>query len=529
MVNQPVEESTRISGSVYADSARAWSSGWPRLIGPSRWSLGGHIHRGDEWMRPTTMLRSIAAAHALALGRSELALSAEHTEESIRSALARWQLSLRSDGAPGRAVLRRSPLNALTAWHIVLLLSEHAQFQTPELLADVLGHVRWVAALPPLPPWLEAARIGALAEAAGLVRDSTWLANARSRLPRLLGEQSPEGWFPEPHGPDALRLSLTVDALARACRQHGWAETVEPIQNACQFLCHLHAAHALTAGAIQAGEYGWVSPYGIELMADQLNEAALLAAERRHAARGASRAIPAHWSDDRCALVGVRHALTAAASPRDLLLGLVDPPPARQTVLALSGIVVIRKDDYILTVNAKKGGAFHIYWPARGCAIEDAGVTLASAKMLTTGRYHMASELTLDNGAVVSRGHLQVQRRTPADTSPSSSRLARLHEAVRRAGREALLATRSRSGKRREMGRHGRFERRIEVRDNEVRVYDHVECPHRFVAAVMQTSATALAAPWPDDGVAGAVQPPLFLEGGRLLEHTRIYRDGARV
>ena len=62
-------------------------------------------------------------------------------------------------------------------------------FQDASLLSDIQCHINWLIRRPPSFPWIEAATICGMADAAVLLRDKSLLGQARKRLEALHDKQ----------------------------------------------------------------------------------------------------------------------------------------------------------------------------------------------------------------------------------------------------------------------------------------------------------------------------------------------------
>ncbi|UCC31360.1 MAG: hypothetical protein JSU86_03605, partial [Phycisphaerales bacterium] len=327
-----------------------------------------------------------------------------------------WQLSLRGDGRPGHRQLLRSPLYVATAGQVVQLLSETAGFQTSMLLRDLERHLQWLPSRPPQTPWVEAALICAIADGGVLVRDTTLLRQARSRLEALLARQNEEGWFPEHGGPDVGRLSLTIDALARLYRQNRWEELKEPLGRALSFLTHFVHPDGSVGGCYSSCDTEFISPYGMELLAPTFAEAASLALLCRRL--WAAPVLDEYYGgdDDLRAVLGASTVLAAAnAAPLPAEQYVLPSETVGQTRFPGAGLTVFSTKAYHAVVAGRNGGALKVTWRNSAAGLEDPGVvvvyphgTRTAAGPNVRGRQHV-------NGSSVTCGGI-LQRTEPKRT-----------------------------------------------------------------------------------------------------------------
>ena len=487
--------------SVYLNAARASLPRWRRIVGLAPWLSDekGKASNSRGYVAP--LYEQQAATLAIALlceldrGRADRSYLREH----VRASLTRWQLSLRGDGRPVRGTLRRSPLHGAILWYVVQLLSETTGFETRLRLSDIARHLEWLAPRPPLTPWLEAATIGAMADGAVLVRDARMLRRARERLQVLLDGQDQEGWFPERGGADIGRLSLTVDALARAYRQNSWEELEEPLQRAVRFLTHFVHPDGSVGGCYGSCETAFLSPYGLELLAADFEEAFALALMCRR--RWGELAVEHLYGceDDQFAVLGASLMLAAvkaafdAPATCDPALGTDCGLPYAQngtTRFPHAGLTIFITDAYHAVVAGKKGGAIRITWRDGATGLDDPGVSVIFAHGTRTSSFHDA--------------HAQ-ERGT--DTSVTSS------GALRRS--DSLRIT------------NDRHTREITFGEDWIRIRDRVRCRLPCRTIVCQSPSPARIGPFGDPAAGSHIaNPPIFVDGGRSVEITRLYRNG---
>lgn len=524
--------------SVYVRSARALLPRWLRILGSTPWFL--HTRHADPTSRVCahSLYRKQAATLAIAL-LCEVDRDRQdrpYLRECVRASLIRWQLTLRGDGRPATRRLRRSPLHGVITYHVAQVLSEATGFQTGPLLADLQRHVRWLSRRRAATPWLEAATICALSDSAPLIRDSSLLALARDRLRALLIRQDEEGWFAECGGPDIGRLSLTVDALARLYRQNGWEELEDPLRRMLRFLIHFVHPDGTAGGCYSSCDTAFISPVGVELLATTFDDAAALARLCREWRIDGLTEWLGGLPDGLCATLGA--ALTmAAANPASHLRQRSTYPYERNhaTRFPRAGLSIFSTPGYYAVVSGKKGGAIRVTWREGAAALSDAGVTVVYPHLVRTGAHlDPRTKVCMDDSTVTCSGIL---RRTDSAATRGQRRIKRL---TRRIARLVSVHRSNRYGGQSPQGRiepsalrryrrlaHDTYERRMTFGDTWIIVRDRVRCRLPCQTIVCQ-SATPSRAPFPGDpGPGGSnTRPPIFIDGGKDVEITRLYRNG---
>jgi hypothetical protein len=519
--------------SVYLTAARTLLPHWLHMIGPSPWYDGCAKPRAAVLADRTAMSRQLAAALATGV-LTEVDLhrpDRAHLRECVRAALIRWQLSLRGDGRPEEARSARDPLHVVAAAWVVLLLSETSGLQTSLLLTDLANHLTWLSQRPHADPWVEAALCGALADGAMLTRDTGLLKRARHRLESLLARQSQEGWFPENGGADTGRLSLTIDALARVHRHIGWPELIEPLRRAISFLGPFVRSDGRAGGCYNTGDTAFVSPYGPELLASSMPEAAGLAAacRRWYMALAPDRILGR--CEDVCSVLGVGAAMCALGVelPR---VPCADVPDrlADRVHFPHAGFTVVTTKSYRAVASTRRGGSLQVVWHNGAADIEDAGVIVLYAHgARTAGRAEPDEQAERDLNTLTYRSTLG------RSTSPTPMRKDRL-----RPWMQALARLRCCGSTASSTGRTPRFDyrslahdwsrRRITFQQDTIRIEDSLRCRLPCSAVVVQSPAVETVGPFAEAGAGNRIgRPPLFIEGGRRIDITRVYRNGVLV
>ncbi len=532
--------------SVYLHAARASLPRWLQILGPAPWFDSGRrlpsISRGCASVLYRRQSATLAIALLYELDRQQP--DRDYLRECVRASLTRWQMSLRGDGRPAHRGQRHSPLHAATLWSVVQLLSETSGFQTHLLLKDIERHLNWLTRRNPHTPWIEAATIGAMTDGALLVRDAGLLKQARERLVALLARQDEEGWFPQRGGADIGGLSLTVDALARVYRQNQWGELELPLERALGFLSHFVHPDGSVGGCYGTCETAFISPFGVELLAPTFAEAATLALIcRRRCAEAAAYQL-CGYDNDQCAMLGASVALAAATAEPRLREGCADPHRrCRRMRFPHAGLTIFDTDAYYAVVAGKKGGAIRVTWRNGAAGLNDPGVSVICAHAIKTST--QPDRRTREDVTDVSVTSSGILRRTePARIGPG----ARLKRWIAGLGRgqspddvrlTAALTTGGRHECRSPNERppridyqrltHDRYTREITLGDDWIRIRDHVHCRLPCQTILCQSAPPTRSGPFGDPIGSYTNHPPIFIDGGRSVGITRVYRNGLLV
>ena len=521
---------------VYRDGARLCLERLVRMMGPAPW-LDRQPHSTlAEGKSASALYRRQAATLAIALvAENDHRVDTDgYLRECVRTSLIRWQLSLRGDGRPAERRLRRCPLHGAVAGLTTQLLAETSGYQTELLLDDLASHMMWLARGRRRTPWLEATIICALADAAVVVRDLSLLNGARRRVKDLLDRQDPEGWFPERSGADVGRLSLTIDALARLYHQNGWEELLEPLTRACRLMLHFVHPDGLVGGCYSSCGTAFLSPYGVELLAPTIVEAASLAlVARKRCARMLAEGIPS-WHDDLLAIMGPRMALAAPVAPPDLYSDAVLPCRSKgHTHFPGAGLAIYSTDEYYAVVGGRNGGALYVTWRDGTPGLDEPGVTVVFPRATRcAGRRDRHAYTQVTPSSTTSQGILEiptgVPRRGWRRLVSSILRLFRSSPTARegmppKSGQSPVPADRRPIT-------HDRYRREIAFEDDTIRIRDAVQCRLPCQAIICQSPPTTEDLRFVDpESPAVSIRPPLFVEGGRKVEIQRVYRQGVLV
>ncbi len=521
----------------YRPAVRALLPRWSRMLGVAPWRE--QIRRSQS--SSSDPARALLREQGSALGVGMLLElepdrpDASYLRECVRASLIRWQLSLRGDGRPAAPISRRDPLHATVTLRVVQLLSDVTGFVTGSLLEDVARNLRWLSLRSRATPWLEAAGICALADGALLVRDIHLLKRARQRLGDLLARQHEEGWFAERGGADIGRLSLTLDALARLFVQNEWPELSDPLRRCVKFLTHFVQPDGLAGGCYGSCDTGFISPYGVELLAPTIPEAARLARICRFRFGRTSPDRILTWDDELCTLLGggvALAAMNASASLPDETTRETDR--SEYMHFPGAGLSIYKTDAYQAVVNTRKGGALRITWRGGEGTLDDPGVTVVYPhSVITSHRHDPRTRQNVSPASAASEGVLRRNRRARRGL------WARLRRSLRRLTKRAGLARStaeptngpksrdSRTERSRRALLHDRFEREISFDSEGVVIRDRVRCLRSPDAVLLEPMSPGCAGSMIDGSAeCQTAHLPIFVSGGRHLELTRVYRGG---
>ncbi len=517
--------------SVYRDAAYGLLPRWLRMLGPVPWlePEASTRAKGDD-VHGLYRRQLAASAIGLVCEFDERRGGDSHLRECVRTALIRWQLSLRGDGRPLSRRTWDHPLHHAVASLVIQLLSETGCFQTDTLLSDIARHIKWLAARPTQVPWIEATACCALADGALLARDTSLLDVAHDRLDRLLARQNPEGWFPEQGGLDAGKLSLTVDAFARLMHHGGWNDLATPLEKALDLLMHFVHPDGRGGGCCGTRQSAFISPHGVELLASRFPQAAALAlVTRKHCRQNGTDGVTA-WHDDLCALLGQRIAMAAAHATAELPTACRYPcEDIGRTHFHNAKVSTFSTKAYYAVVSGRKGGALHVTWRSQEADLEDSGVTVVfPRRTATSSRWDARTRYDIDGPTVASTGVLR--RPARAARSPWD----RLRTWIRR-----LRFTRRQPAPHAGQGENAygcakgnrltrdRFRRRITFGDDWIRVQDLVRCRLPCRTIIVQSQPPGHPATFVEAAATGqGPHEPIFVDGGRHIEITRVYRNG---
>lgn len=432
-----------------------------------------------------------------------------YLRDIVRTSLIRWQATLTGGGFPADRKLRKSMRYGATVALVVQLLEECSGYETDLLLTDLARHMDWVAKRPKPTSWIEAATICAMADSAVVLREGSLLRRARHRLDSLLRKQTEEGWFPERGGSDLGRLSLTADSLARLYHRNGWDELREPIQRSLKFLAHFVHEDGIVGGCVSSCGTAFVSPYGVELMADTIPSAAEIAQVcRGRFASFPTRRLPA-WHDELCCILGpgLVHASLVAGGALSGLSPNVEPV-IEEKCFSHAGLFTFATEHYHAVVCGRNGGALYVTWRKSGKTLDDPGLVVLFPHRFRTS----------------SRPNPRTLAEVTPDSVTSSGVLQRPFRASRSRGRRLKRWWHKRSRVR------DTFRREIRFGKEWIRIRDVVCCFLPCQTIILPCSTRDRGHHLVDHTVtSGPGFPPIIVEGGRYVEITRVYRNGELV
>ena len=495
----------------------------------------GNVRAIRRAAHPEVMNRRLSAAIAVGmmLGHDSDVRGNELLYDCVRRSLIYWQLSLRYDGRPvyPRAAIRH--WHAVNADLVVQLLNETSTFHSVMLLDDVGRHLRWLAATPRHTPWVEAALISALADGALIVRDVELLRFGRSRLAALLRIQNEEGWFAEQGGADLGRLSCVVDSLARLHAHHGWKEVASPIRRSIRFLFSFMPPNGRIGGCISSCETELLGPYGVEIMASTVPEAASLARAARLQSAGRTQDNFRGWHDHLVVAMAPRIVAASTVAPLRLPVGAEWPwATNRHLHFPESGLSVHTTDSYHAVVASRRGGAVFVTWRSGAPPLADAGIVVACPHSTRRSIYGWPQhEPRVSEESVFCESILKRSGR---------SRKSELRQEAREAEQHASSGgSKDRDGSiksvRGFLSRHGGLAydtctREIHFHEKTISIRDVVQCRLPCQAILCQLTHSGTENQWARVHEQPRTElAPIYVAGGRHVTIERSYRDGELV
>ncbi len=189
-----------------------------------------------------------------------------------------------------------------------------------------------------------------------LTADDAYSRGARAALDRLVGWQSPEGWFPEYAGCDLGYHSATIDFLAKYHRKSGDTRLLEPLRRAVRF-----AADFIHPDGSYGGTYGSRNtaiffPHGFELLAGVIPEAGWIVERYLAGIHNGKRVF---LEDDRLVAHLAYNHLQAALDVSDRLPWA--PEENRSHLWPGAGLYVRREPVRTAILSVAKGGVMKVF------------------------------------------------------------------------------------------------------------------------------------------------------------------------
>ncbi len=516
---------------VYMQAARTLLPRWLKRMGSAPWLSDDYRSVQLRHTHPKELYQHQAATLGIALlcHMDHDIKDADYLHECIRTSLIRWQLSLRSDGIPVSSKWRRSLWYGAAVFQVIQLLRENTDFQNPQLMKDIEFHIQWLSYRRASTPWLEACNIAAIAESATLMSDAKSLKLAHLRLDRLLKRQNSEGWFPERGGVDIGRHSVTIDALARLYRIHGWEELEEPLRKAVGFLHPFVLPNASAGGCIGSCNTSFICPYGLELLAFRFSQAAQIATYYRQHLNNVDLHLLTNWSDELCFTLGTNLALCATHAPPALPEN--ETPPTEHPAhiyFPNAGLSIHNTDHYYAMVAGHKGGCCRVWWKKTGKITEDQGITVTYEQdVRVSSRNDPRITLTVSQSTVFCSGILRRMKRIRIHWNQWLRHFALRLMSIYRSQRTCRGTKPVASASRRIAPK--RFERKISFGADWIRIEDKIHCLPKCEFIICQSPPGIHPSPLNDHHESYQHLPPIFMEGGRNVSLTRLYRDGQLV
>jgi len=255
----------------------------------------------------------------------------------------------------------------------------------------------------------EAGAIAALGAVSRLTGERRFRDEAERKLSALVEQQSSEGWLPEYGGADAGYLSVGIDYLARYHGHTGSELARTTIRKAVAFLAALAMPDGSWGGTYASRNTEYLAPGGLEAAASMSDCARFVSNElRRSIARHESVDLAA--MDDRYVLYNVSSYLYA----HEVSSSESEPAawcPDESQRFRVSGIIVVRKKDYTLVINVRKGGAFRVVF-SNGRSFEDSGILAETwdRRKLSAGWLGSSRSVRASDDSISASGSMSVLR-----------------------------------------------------------------------------------------------------------------------
>ncbi len=202
----------------------------------------------------------------------------------------------------------------------------------------------------------------ALHNTALLTNDSFFESAYQKRKEEILCIQNDEGWFPEYGGADLGYLSLTLDALAKDYHKEKDPSVFTSLEKGFHFLKHFFNPDGTFGGEIGRRNTAYVFPHGLELMKEQLPEAALCLQFFYEGLRQATILNPLSVDDRYFSYFFMPNFIDAELTYQKNPAPLESQSHARQTIhFPNARLLIYVAPTYTAIVEFNKCGMIHVY------------------------------------------------------------------------------------------------------------------------------------------------------------------------
>ena len=238
-----------------------------------------------------------------------------------------------------------------------------------------------------------------------LTNEQKYRKGALHKIELLLKHQNEEGWWMEYEGPDIGYLSLTIDYLAKYYQKSKDRQVLPALRKAVSFISYFVHPDGSAGGVYGSRNTHYLIPSGFFILNGIITEAVPICKAITDAlARGTS--VELRTFDDRY-LVYIGYTWLQAYENFKLGNGHL---PWQQASFSMhfkhAGIVVWNTEDYYIIVNARKGGAFYIWFKKQKKQIMESGVIQKTSDgYFSSGRIHPAHKCTITANRIKIMSH----------------------------------------------------------------------------------------------------------------------------
>jgi len=205
-----------------------------------------------------------------------------------------------------------------------------------------------------------------------LTKNKKYLKSGADKVNFILTNQTKEGWFYEYGGADVGYLSLMIDYLAKYYKKTKNVGILRCLNRSIDFIKYFITPNLTFGGAYTSRNTEYLIPDGFEILSRRNNNAKLICNKIRESIKRKS-AISSFALDDRYLCHNLYTYLQAFVDGEETIESdETDKPFAKDFEEA--GIKIINNKNTYLIVNAKKGGAFRLFFKKEDKSFEDSGV-----------------------------------------------------------------------------------------------------------------------------------------------------------
>lgn len=211
-----------------------------------------------------------------------------------------------------------------------------------------------------------------------LSKEEKYLAACRRKIDFLCKNQNEEGWFLEYGGADIGYLSLAVDYLAKYYKKTADKRALEILEKAILFIFNFIHHNYAFGGSYTSRNTEYIIPSGFEIMAKYSDKSNVLSGVIRKSIMDNHTITPVSLDDRYLVYLGYNYLqafLEASDNAESYRFEFSDSVISYPNL----GIEIIKRNNFQLVCNYKKGGTFKIIF-SNNKSVEDWGVILESNK-----------------------------------------------------------------------------------------------------------------------------------------------------